>query len=73
MGQSCVSLFDSSCPFEEDYQVNPCELFKVQERFFFLLKNGGKIFPRFEDIQCDQIGRNWAIWAIFFGVGRILF
>jgi hypothetical protein len=23
--------------------------------------------------QCDQIGRNFAIWALFFGVGRIFF
>jgi hypothetical protein len=23
--------------------------------------------------QCDHIGRNFAIWAIFFGVGRIFF
>jgi hypothetical protein len=23
--------------------------------------------------QCDQIGRNFAIWEIFFGVGRIFF
>jgi ribosomal protein S14 len=23
--------------------------------------------------QCDQIGRNFAIWAIFFGIGRIFF
>jgi hypothetical protein len=23
--------------------------------------------------QCDQIGRNFAVWVIFFGVGRIFF
>jgi hypothetical protein len=23
--------------------------------------------------HCDQIGRNFALWAIFFGVGRIFF
>jgi hypothetical protein len=33
-------------------------------------RRAGKQVP-FAHAQCDQIGRNFAIWAIFFGIGHI--
>jgi hypothetical protein len=27
----------------------------------------------FEESQCDEIGKNFAIWAKFFSIGRIFF
>jgi hypothetical protein len=39
----------------------------------FYRSRGTSIVPANDWLQCDQIGRNFTIWAIFFGVGRIFF
>jgi hypothetical protein len=48
-----------------------CPIFRRRERPQCFQE---KMLSRYSaDRQCDQIGRNFAIWAIFVGVGRIFF